>query len=47
VQRTQCQNDARSPTSGDVIRRIAEYAAGYADAKADWSDDVGSRRPRE
>jgi hypothetical protein len=35
VQRTQCHYDGRSLTSGDVIRRIADYAAGYADAKTD------------
>jgi hypothetical protein len=35
VQRTQCHYDGRSLTSGDVIRRIADYAAGYADAKTE------------
>jgi hypothetical protein len=35
VQRTECENDPRSPIRGDVIRRVTDYMAGYADARVD------------
>jgi hypothetical protein len=35
VQRTQCENDPRSATSCDVVRRVTDYAAGYLDAQAE------------
>jgi hypothetical protein len=38
MRRTQCETDPRSSTSGDVVRRVADYAAGYADAEADHDD---------
>jgi len=37
VQRTNCDNDPRSTISGDVVRRVTDYVAGYADARADKS----------
>ena len=40
VQRTQCETDPRSPAGGDVLRRITDYAAGYADAQADAGSDA-------
>jgi len=39
-------NNPRS-AGADVVRRIAEYVAGYADALADKSDDVDNRLQRE
>jgi hypothetical protein len=42
----QCGNNPRS-ASPDLVRRIAEYVAGFVDAEADRKGDVESRRPRE
>jgi hypothetical protein len=35
VRHTQCESDPRSTADHDVVRRVADYAAGYADAKAE------------
>jgi hypothetical protein len=39
VQRSQCETDPRAPTTGDVVRRVVDYVAGYADAQADRRSD--------
>jgi hypothetical protein len=35
VQPRECENPTRPSTGGDLLRRIADYAAGYADAQAE------------
>jgi dGTP triphosphohydrolase len=35
VQSRECENAPRPSVTGDVLRRIADYAAGYADAQAE------------
>jgi hypothetical protein len=43
---TECGNDPRS-AGADVVRRLVQYVAGYADARADHSGEVDGRLARE
>ncbi|WP_157546308.1 hypothetical protein [Mycobacterium sp. IS-1742] len=39
VQSRECENPPRPSVTGDVLRRIADYAAGYAAAQAERAGD--------
>ncbi|WP_256371148.1 hypothetical protein [Mycobacterium sp. PS03-16] len=42
MRHSQCENPSRPPATGDMVRRIVDYATGYADAQADHgADDEG------
>jgi hypothetical protein len=39
----ECENLTKPSASGDLLRRVADYAAGYADAQAERvRDESGS-----
>jgi hypothetical protein len=42
VRSTRCPNNPRSAAGADEVQRIADYAAGYAEALADRADEAES-----